>query len=87
MHGVRIMYECKKCGACCRHLSLSNLYRDLDRGDGVCKYLNENLCSIYEVRPLLCRIDDSYVAYFNNFMSKEDYYRLNNEICNKLKKL
>lgn len=81
------MYKCDKCGACCRNLTLSPLYKDLDRGDGVCKYLNGNLCSIYKMRPLLCRIDDSYEAFFKNLMSKEEYYKLNHTVCDKLKKL
>ena len=54
------MFKCDKCGECCRHLNESDLYIELDRGDGVCKYLDGNLCSIYENRPLHCRIDESY---------------------------
>ena len=33
---------------------------ELDRWDGVCRYLQNNLCSIYEHRPLVCRIDENY---------------------------
>lgn len=40
------MFKCDKCGECCRHLDKSEEYRELDRGDGVCKYLDQNLCSI-----------------------------------------
>jgi Fe-S-cluster containining protein len=33
--------------------------RSYDRGDGTCKHLTaENLCAIYEGRPLLCRVDE-----------------------------
>jgi Fe-S-cluster containining protein len=28
--------------------------KELNRGDGVCKYLINNLCSIYEKRPYFC---------------------------------
>jgi Fe-S-cluster containining protein len=52
-------------------------YKDLDRGDGVCKFLNENLCSIYEQRPLLCRVDESWEKIFSSKMSREDFYELN----------
>ena len=82
-----MMFYCDRCGACCRHLELSPLYRELDRGDGICKYLSGNLCSIYENRPLLCRVDESYDAFFKDVMSLEVYYKLNYESCNKLKKL
>lgn len=79
------MFQCDKCGECCRHLDLSPIYHSLDRGDGVCKYLSGNLCTIYENRPLLCRVDESYEAYFKGSITKSDYYRLNYENCNKIK--
>lgn len=81
------MFICDKCGACCRHLDLSPIYQMLDRGDGVCKYLKENLCTIYEERPLICRVDEGYEAFFQNSMSRDMYYKLTTEACNKLRKL
>ena len=75
------MFKCNKCGICSRNLDKSDLYKQLDRGDGVCKYLNKNLCSIYQERPLICRIDESYEAYFSEVYSKEEYYKLNYEAC------
>ncbi len=81
------MFPCDQCGACCRNLRLSPLYAELDRGDGVCKYLSGNLCSIYESRPLLCRVDESYEKFFKEVMSLEDYYRLNQEACEILKRI
>jgi len=80
------MFECDCCGCCCRNLNKSHLYDNLNRGDGVCKYLIGNLCSIYNERPLFCRIDECYELYFKDTMSKEEYYRLNMEECKKLKK-
>lgn len=79
------MFECDMCGECCRHVGETELYRDLDRGDGVCRYLDGNRCSIYSERPLLCRIDECYEKYFKNEMSKDEYYKLNYEACEKLK--
>ena len=80
-----MMFQCDKCGECCRNLYLSPLYVELDRGDGICKYLSGNLCSIYNSRPLLCRVDESYEAFFKGVMSIEDYYRVNYQACIKLK--
>lgn len=82
-----MMFPCDKCGACCRNLHLSPLYAELDRGDGVCKYLSGNLCSIYESRPLLCRVDECYEKFFKDVMPLEEYYRLNQEACQLLKKV
>ena len=79
------MFPCDRCGECCRHLDLSPLYADLDRGDGVCRYLTGNLCSIYEKRPLLCRVDESYEAFFRDRMSPEEYYQANLAVCRKFK--
>jgi len=48
-------WECEKCGDCCRYVRLVS--KDLDRGDGTCKHLNDdNLCSIYYERPEICRV-------------------------------
>lgn len=81
------MFPCDKCGCCCRHLDRSELYAELDRGDGTCKYLAGNLCSIYEERPLLCRIDECYERFFQESMSLEEYYQRNEMECRKLKLL
>ena len=42
------MFKCDCCGLCCMNLNKSDLYDDLNRGDGVCKYFDEvsKLCSI-----------------------------------------
>lgn len=80
------MFKCDQCGCCCRHLYESVVYAELDRGDGVCKYLIGNLCSIYEKRPMVCRVDEGYKLYFSAIMSREEYYRLNENECKRLKK-
>lgn len=81
------MFKCDCCGCCCRNLDKSKLYADLDRGDGTCKYLIGNLCSIYSERPIFCRIDDCYEKFFKEDMDLNEYYRLNEIECKKLKKL
>lgn len=80
------MFECDKCGMCCRNLDKSDIYKELHNGDGICIYLDGNVCSIYENRPLLCRVDESYEIYFKDMMSLNEYYEANYEICSKLKR-
>ena len=80
-----MMFKCDKCGLCCSHVGENDLYKDLDRGDGVCKFLNDNLCSIYKTRPLRCRVDESYEKIFSTLMSREDFYNLNYKACKALK--
>lgn len=78
------MFKCNQCGECCRNLDKSDVYKELDKGDGTCKYLVGNLCSIYENRPLLCRIDECYDFYFKGQYTKEEYYEVNYKACKNL---
>jgi len=81
------MFNCDKCGLCCTQLRESSIYHELDRGDGVCQFFDEEtrLCTIYLNRPLLCNVDDAHETYFKCKMSREEYYRLNYEACSNLK--
>lgn len=78
-------FNCSKCGLCCTKLNLNKVYDFLNRGDGICKYYNEELktCSIYDNRPVLCNIEKSYELYFNKQFTKEEFYKLNSAICKK----
>jgi Fe-S-cluster containining protein len=77
------MFPCTQCGICCNSLAQSATYQELDRGDGTCLHFNEQngLCSIYETRPLLCRIDDMYEGFFAKEMSKMQYITANIMLC------
>lgn len=58
---------------------------NLDRGDGVCKHLNElGLCDIYDHRPDFCNVDLMYEKYFHKYYTLEEYHRINEENCKKL---
>lgn len=80
-------FECDACGLCCTYLDRNKLYKYLDRGDGTCIYFDEEsrLCSIYNQRPTICRVDEMYEQYFKGKFSREEYYRLNYESCKELK--
>lgn len=82
------MFKCDCCGFCCMNLNMSDLYSDLNRGDGMCKYFDEasKLCSIYEHRPDKCNVDKMYDILYKSEMSKEQYYELNYNVCELLKK-
>lgn len=79
------MFKCACCGECCRSLDKSDLYSWLDKGNGVCKYLQGNFCSVYEIRPVTCRVDGYFEQNLKNVMDKDEYYRLNYNACNQLK--
>ena len=82
------MFYCDQCGCCCRSIGDISSFQELNRGDGVCRYLNvdTNLCTIYENRPLLCRVEECYKMFFKDKISKEEYNRINYEACKILKK-
>lgn len=75
-------FQCIRCGLCCQHLELNSVYAELNRGDGVCKNYDDSLraCSIYEARPALCRVDESY-PLFAKQMSLKEYHAANWQAC------
>lgn len=81
------MFKCDKCGLCCRMVKGSPLDK-FDRGDGVCRFLTkDNLCRIYDHRPLICNVERLYSERFRNTMSREHWERLQTESCKQIKKL
>lgn len=74
------VHSCDKCGACCKNLSI--IFMELDRGGGVCKYLtDDNLCSIYDNRPVFCRSDVMYEKYYSKHISRKRYGHFVNQAC------
>ena len=65
---------------------IKQLLPKLDRGDGVCKYLNnENLCEIYENRPLICNINELYNKHFSHVATRQEFFDFTQYFCNLLK--
>lgn len=81
------MIDCKGCQAyCCRQVGKFPYMKDYDRGDGVCRFLDENnRCSDYENRPPICNTDVMFERYFSKVMSREAYDKMNSDACNTLK--
>lgn len=80
------VFECTKCGICCEHINLIPQLAEYDIGGGVCRYLTKDrFCAIYTYRPDICNVEKMYQQYFCDKMTKEEYYRLNEEGCKKLK--
>ena len=80
------MFQSDQSGECCRNLDKSPLYAELDRGDGECRYLCGNQCSIYESRPVLCRVDMCYDLFFSKMLSRDEFYEMNYRVCRRFKK-
>lgn len=77
------MFPCERCGCCCRRVGEAFFARHMAKPDGVCEYLDEatNLCTIYSERPIFCRVDEFYEKNLSDKMSREDFYRINKEVC------
>ena len=69
---TNLKFNCNQCGLCCKALN--------------CQYLTkDNLCSIYETRPLICNIERGYEEVFKSQMSKKEWFSINEQYCNILK--
>ena len=81
------MFPCERCGACCQSVGQSEMYRDLDRGDGTCRHYDDvrRLCRIYDHRPLRCNIDGFYEAFLADKIPYEEYVEKNREACQMLR--
>lgn len=74
-------FKCSGCGACCMVAASVGLP---DRGDGACVYLTEdNQCSIYEDRPLICRVDDLF-EHIDHGLTREEWNESNTKSCHNL---
>lgn len=80
-------FVCDKCGLCCMNLDKNSIYDDLNNGKGICIYFDKysKLCKIYENRPLKCNVKLAYEKNFKEYMSYEEYLKLNYAECKKLK--
>lgn len=79
-------FPCTSCGKCCRLVGNSPQTDFLNRGDGVCRHLDENtnLCAIYEIRPLVCNIKEYYLLNLQEEFSWQEFVDMNLEVCQKL---
>lgn len=78
-------FPCDKCGECCRHIGGIAELADFDRGNGTCVNLAGNICRIYGDRPLICRVDEMYERCFADEYSREEFYKLNLAVCQRLR--
>ena len=88
------VFQCQRCGACCRLVGLSivpEIKALAKENSDTCRHLlPNNLCAIYETRPLLCRVDELYEQMepeLKNKQTREEWHRLNYDNCKLLRSL
>jgi Fe-S-cluster containining protein len=78
-------YPCSSCGLCCQHVGDIPQLQELSGKEGACIHLSEsNECSIYNERPLLCRIDEAYNSGLFSEYTLKEFYKFNASVCNDL---
>ncbi len=79
-------FPCTACGKCCKNVHLSPQTDYLNRGDGTCRHFDDNtkLCSIYQDRPLVCRVEEYYEKHLADLYKWNDFVKINLAICDKL---
>ncbi len=82
-------FPCERCGACCRNVDKAEETRFLDRGNGSCRHYDDGLklCSIYESRPEICRVEHQFVTNYRQLMDWTEFVRLNVVACQALQEL
>ena len=81
-------FPCQKCGECCKHIGASPFAKMLALPSGICKFLDveTNLCRQYSHRPIFCNIDKFYDEFLSDYITREEYYKHNKEVCTLLGK-
>lgn len=76
-------FPCTSCGKCCENVHLSSLTIHLDQGDGSCRHLDAStkLCTIYDDRPDICRVDLQYRESYQQIYSWNEFVALNLKSC------
>lgn len=76
-------FPCYQCGACCCNVNRSKETLFLDNGNGVCRYYDHQtkLCTIYETRPDICRVDKQYQLNYKNKYSWAEFIEINTIAC------
>lgn len=75
--------NCSDCNAiCCKSLPKDS---EIPNHNGICLFLDSNnKCSIYSDRPLICRVDEGWKEFGGDY-TLEEWYKINEESCIKLK--
>lgn len=85
-------FKCQRCGACCKLVGLSvipEIKALAKENTDACRYLtSDNLCSIYEERPIYCQVDGSYEQLVKQTgKTREEWYGENYKSCTYLRGL
>jgi Fe-S-cluster containining protein len=84
-------FPCTSCGSCCKRIGNAERILPIDivnplhfpynkDSSGKCEKLkDDNTCSVYENRPLVCNIEKTMEFYG---LSRDEFFQANIEVCN-----
>ena len=76
------LFECSKCGACCRLVGLA--HPEFDRGDLGCVFLRGgNRCLIYKRRPSFCNVHETWRRKYSGKLGWDEFRKANSAMCAK----
>lgn len=78
-------FICDKCGECCKHIDLIPELKKFNN-NGSCRFLDNNLCTIYNIRPSSCNRFLLFEKY-KDFMTEEEFVDAIYYYCKKLKEI
>jgi Fe-S-cluster containining protein len=80
------MFPCTSCGVCCQNISHIKELNGYALDNGICKYFDSHIngCKIYDTRPDICQVDKMFELKYHKEFTKEEFYRLNAEACNRM---
>jgi len=56
-----------------------------ENNNSTCRYLTENnLCAIYEDRPIFCNVEMMFKMVWSKFISEDEFYKITEILCDKL---
>lgn len=89
MPETRQAFPCNRCMQCCKRVNLLAQTAGLDRGDGVCRHLDERGgdCRIYATRPDICRVDRQYELIYQRTMTWDAFVEINAAACKQLQSI
>jgi len=83
------MFPCTGCGLCCQNITNIQELKAYDLGNGTCKYFDHfnHVCTIYNDRPTICRVDKMFDLVYSKKFTRKEFYIENAKACNKFQEL
>ena len=78
-------YKCEKCGCCCKNIYVFDSLFEFKKDLGWCIHLTaDNLCNIYDTRPLICNVSEMYNKHFKDDFTESEFIEINKAVCRRL---